>query len=61
MLSNIFKVLKKIITCMLIIYAYDSINLSSNIIIPINVITVLIVYFFGIFGIVGIIILSFLL
>lgn len=60
MFSKIFGILKKIITCTLVIYAYDSLNLPLNILIPINIITVSIVYFFGLFGIVGIIILSFL-
>lgn len=59
MLNKIFKIVKKIITSSLLIYAYDSLSLALNIFIPINVVTISIVSIFGILGLFGIIVLSF--
>ena len=58
MFNKLFEILKKIITSSVLIYMYDSLNLSLDIFIPINVITVFIVFLFGIWGIAGIVILS---
>jgi hypothetical protein len=58
-LNKIFKIVKKIITSSLLIYAYDSLSLALNIFIPINVVTISIVSIFGILGLFGIIVLSF--
>lgn len=48
MLSKIIAVVKRIIMAALFIYAYNKLTLPLNIIIPINVITVLLVALCGI-------------
>ena len=48
MLKKIFKVVKKIIMAAVLIFAYNKISLSLNATIPLNVLTILLVSFFGI-------------
>lgn len=48
MLKIIFKILKKVIFAVLLIYAYNKLAFPLNLIIPINILTVLIVSLFGI-------------
>jgi len=48
MLKKIFNVIKRVILAVLLIYAYNKLALPLNLIIPINVITVLLVTLFGI-------------
>lgn len=48
MLNKIFDVVKKIVVSILIIYAYNKLAIPLNIIIPINIITVFLVYTCGI-------------
>lgn len=48
MVKKIFNFLRKIIMSVLFIYAYNKLFLPLNIIIPLNVITVLLVTIFGI-------------
>lgn len=48
MVKKIFNFLRKIIMSVLFIYAYNKLSLPLNIIIPLNVITVLLVTIFGI-------------
>lgn len=59
MLKTIFKLLEKIVFSAVLIYAYDTFNIFSFGIIPINVINVLLVTFFGIPGLLCLIIFSF--
>lgn len=48
MLKNIFNIIKKIILSVLLIYAYNKIALPLNVVIPINILTVLLVFICGI-------------
>ena len=48
MLKKIFNIIKKIIVAVLFIYGYNKLALPLNVIIPINVITVLMVALCGI-------------
>ena len=48
MFKKIFDIVKKIILAVLLIYAYNKLALPLNVIIPINIITVLFVYVCGI-------------
>ena len=48
MLKKIFKIFKKIIASFFILYGYNMLSSSLGFIIPINLITVLSVTFFGI-------------
>lgn len=48
MLKNIFNIIKKIILSVLLIYAYNKIALPLNVVIPINFLTVLLVFICGI-------------
>lgn len=48
MLKYLFIILKKIILSVLLIYAYNKLAFPLNVIIPINIITVLLVFICGI-------------
>ena len=48
MLKKIFNIMKKIILAVLLIYTYNKLALPLNVVIPINIITVLFVYVCGI-------------
>ena len=48
MLKKIFSVAKKIIISVLLIYAYNKFVVPFNVIIPINIITICLVYICGI-------------
>lgn len=48
MLKKVFNIIKKIIVAVLLIYAYNKLALPLNIIIPINIITILLVALCGI-------------
>ena len=48
MFKKIMKFIKKIIVSMIIIFAYNKISFSLNAMIPINLITIILVSFFGI-------------
>lgn len=48
MLKKIFYVIKKIIVAVLLIYGYNKLALPLNIVIPLNVITIFLVYIGGI-------------
>lgn len=48
MFKKIFKIIKKIIVAVLFIYGYNKLALPLNVIIPINVVTVLMVALCGI-------------
>lgn len=58
-MKRVFNLIRKIILSAIIIYAYDSIALPMNIIIPINAVTVLLVSLFGIPAMFGLILFSF--
>ena len=47
MLKKVFDIAKKIILSVLLIYTYNKLAIPLDIIIPINVVTVLLVYFCG--------------
>lgn len=48
MLKRIFLIIKKIILSVLLIYAYNKLALPLNVVIPINIVTVLMVFICGI-------------
>lgn len=48
MLKEIINIVKKIILSVLLIYAYNKLALPLNVVIPINIITILLVYICGI-------------
>lgn len=48
MLKKIYKVIKNLVVSIFLIYAFNLISAPINIIIPINVITVLLVCIFGV-------------
>ena len=48
MLKKIFLIIKKIILSVLLIYAYNKLALPLNVVIPINIVTVLMVFICGI-------------
>ena len=48
MLKRIFLIIKKIILSILLIYAYNKLALPLNVVIPINIVTVLMVFICGI-------------
>ena len=58
MINKIFWFFKKIIKSLLFIYTYNSFFIGSNVLIPINIFTVIFIYFFGVYGIIGIVVLS---
>lgn len=60
MFNFIFNSIKKVIRSLLFIYAYNSFFIGFNVIIPINILTVVFVCLFDIYGVIGIVILSFL-
>ena len=58
MINKIFWFFKKIIKSLLFIYTYNSFFIGSNVLIPINIFTVVFISFFGVYGIIGIVVLS---
>ena len=58
MLKKILNVVKKIIMAVLLIYAYNIMGLPINVMIPINIITVLIASILGLPGILSLIVFS---
>ena len=48
MLKRIFLIIKKIILSVLLIYAYNKLAFPLNVVIPINIVTVLMVFICGI-------------
>ena len=60
MLKRFLKVIEKFVLSAILIYAYDSFNIFSSGIIPINFFTILIVTFFGVPGLLCLILFSFL-
>ena len=61
MINKLFLALKKIIISALLLYAYDSFNVFSVGIVPINFLTLLVVSFFGIPGLFLLVLFSFIL
>lgn len=59
MLNGIVKILKKIILSSLIIYAYNMLSFPLNLLIPINIVTVLLVTILGFPALLGLILLQF--
>lgn len=59
MLNGIVKILKKIILSSLIIYAYNMLSFPLNLLIPINIVTVLLVTMLGFPALLGLILLQF--
>ena len=53
MLKFIFKVVKKVIIGMILLFAYNTFLSSLNLMIPINVITIVVVSLFDVPGIIG--------
>lgn len=53
MFKLIFKILKKIIIGMVILFGYNTFLSSLNLMIPINVVTIIIASFFDVPGIIG--------
>ena len=51
----LFKILRKVIISSFLLYIYNFFAINFNMIIPINIITVLIVSFFDLFGLLGMI------
>ncbi|MBR3617887.1 MAG: pro-sigmaK processing inhibitor BofA family protein [Acholeplasmatales bacterium] len=60
MFNNIFLILKKFIMSILFIYAYNKLSLPLNIIIPMNLCTILLVMLGGIPSIIFLVLFSFL-
>jgi len=58
MFSKIFVILKKIIVSVLIIYAYNKLAMPLNVIIPMNVITIMLVTCCGIPSIIMLVLFS---
>ena len=59
MLKKIIKLLERFVFSAVLIYTYDTFNISSFGIIPINIINVVFVTIFGIFGLLCLILFSF--
>lgn len=59
MINKYFDFIKKIIKSLIFIYAYNSFFIGFNVIIPINIFTLIFVCLFDVYGIIGIVILSF--
>ena len=53
MFKLVFKVVKKVIIGMLLLFAYNTVLSSLNLMIPINVITIVIASLFDVPGIIG--------
>lgn len=58
MLNKMFNLLRKIIVSVLIIYAYNKLALPLNVIIPMNVITIMLVFLCGIPSIIMLVLFS---
>ena len=56
----IFKIIKRIIITAFILYIYNYFAVKYNLLIPINIISFVIVYFFDIFGLIGLILFKYL-
>lgn len=59
MIKKLFFLIKKIVVAAILIYTYDCLALPINVIIPINIITVLLVSLFGIPAMFGLVLFSF--
>ena len=55
MLNKLFKIFKKLILSILILYGYNIVTQSFNLNIPINIYTILIITFFDGFGFLGLV------
>ena len=55
MIKLIYKVLKKVIMAFLIIYAYNSLGIPNNLLIPMNIFTIFLVFKFNFIGLIGLI------
>ena len=55
MLKKIFKLLKKIVLSIIILYGYNIVTQSFNLNIPINIYTILIITLFDGFGFLGLV------
>lgn len=55
MIKLIYKVLKRIIMAFLIIYAYNSLGIPNNLLIPMNILTIFLVFKFNFIGLIGLI------
>ncbi len=53
MFRFIFKILKKVVIGMILLFGYNTFLSSLNLMIPINVITILVASFFDVPGIIG--------
>ena len=60
MINRIFLIIKKFIRSFVFIYAYNSFFIGLNVIIPINIFTLIFVCLFDVYGILGIVFVSFL-
>ena len=58
MLNFLFNIVKKVILASLLIYSFDVFSVSFGLIIPINFITVLIVFMFDVWGLIGLFLFS---
>ncbi len=55
MFKIMFKILKKVVIGMVLLFGYNTFLSSLNLIIPINVITIIIASFFDVPGIIGLV------
>ena len=55
MLKNIFKIFKKLILSILVLYGYNLVMQSFNLNIPINIYTIIIITFFDGMGFLGLV------
>ncbi len=53
MLKNILRIIKKVVVGMVLLFAYNTFLSSLNLMIPINVITIIIASLFDVPGIIG--------
>lgn len=60
MLKKLFLLCKKVVLAGVLLYAYNSINLFSRGVVPINFITLMLITFFGVPGLFCLILFSFL-
>lgn len=60
MIKKLFFVVKKVIMACILIYAYDSLTLPLDVMIPINFFTVLLVSVFGVPAMFGLVLFNFL-
>ncbi len=55
MFKLLFKIIKKIILGMLLLFAYNTFLSSLNVLIPINIVTILVACLFDIPGVIGLV------